>query len=146
MGTILSLHGNLATAEFSLGTVLVDTGQMLGIAFRRDIRNQFVVFRLGRQCVQETANVDLIPREVAADGVSINGKTHLTDTSIAKRNATSLCQKSNFAQAVSHVNSFSINSLPAERTLSLNSVHSSSLVTESAKASGSSASNRCSPS
>jgi hypothetical protein len=31
---------------------------------------------LCRKRVQKTPNVHLIPREVAADGVSINGKTH----------------------------------------------------------------------
>ena len=31
---------------------------------------------LGGKCVQKAPNVNLITREVAADGVSINGKTH----------------------------------------------------------------------
>jgi hypothetical protein len=42
----------------------------------RYVRDEFAFAVLGRKSVQKTANVDLIPGEVPADGVSINGKTH----------------------------------------------------------------------
>ncbi len=41
-----------------------------------DIGDELAVPVVCRECVQKTPNVYLIPREVAADGVSINGKTH----------------------------------------------------------------------
>jgi hypothetical protein len=47
-----------------------------GGTLRRHVGNELVVLVLGGKCVQETPNVDLITREVAADGVSINGETH----------------------------------------------------------------------
>ena len=43
---------------------------------RRHIRDELAVLVLGRECVQKTANVNLIPGEVAADGVGINGEAH----------------------------------------------------------------------
>jgi hypothetical protein len=48
----------------------------MGGTLRRHVGNELVVLILGGKCVQETPNVDLITREVAADGVSINGETH----------------------------------------------------------------------
>ena len=42
----------------------------------RHVGYELVVLILGGNCVQETPNVDLITREVAADGVSINGEAH----------------------------------------------------------------------
>ena len=48
----------------------------LGGTLRRHVGNELVVLILGGKCVQKTPNVYLVTREVAADGVSINGKTH----------------------------------------------------------------------
>jgi hypothetical protein len=47
-----------------------------GGTLRRHVGNELVVLTLGGKCVQEAPNVYLITREVAADGVSINGETH----------------------------------------------------------------------
>ena len=52
-------------------------------------------------------------------------------TSIADHNDPRLCQKSNFFHAVSQVNSFSSNSLPAIPTLSRRSLHANSRETAS---------------
>src|SRR5215471_15826448 len=82
---------------------------------------------------------------MTADGVSINGETHLTPTSIADQNDTRLGHKSNFFQAVSHVNSFSSNNLPALPISSLSSVHANSRVTPAANDDGSSANRMFSP-
>jgi hypothetical protein len=49
---------------------------ILGGALRRHVGNELVVLILGGKCVQKAPNVYLITREVAADGVGINGKTH----------------------------------------------------------------------
>ena len=57
-----------------------------------------------------------------------------------------LCQKSNFFQAVPHVNSFSSNSLPAIPSLSRSSVDANSRETASANAGPLAASSRFSPS
>ena len=43
---------------------------------RRDVGDELAVAILSAKCVQEAPNVNLIAGEVAADGVSINGKTH----------------------------------------------------------------------
>jgi hypothetical protein len=48
----------------------------LGGTIRRHIGNELVVPILGGNCVQKAPNVYLIAREVAADGVGINGETH----------------------------------------------------------------------
>src|ERR1035438_4813294 len=70
----------------------------------------------------------------------------LTVTSIADRNDPWLSQKSNFFQAVFHVNSFSSNNLPALPICRLNSVHVNSRVTAPANASAPSANRAFSPS
>jgi hypothetical protein len=49
---------------------------MLDGTLRRHVGNELVVLVLGGKCVQKAPNVYLITREVAADGVGINGKTH----------------------------------------------------------------------
>jgi hypothetical protein len=49
---------------------------ILGGTLRRHVGNELVVLVLGGKCVQKAPNVYLITREVAADGVGINGKTH----------------------------------------------------------------------
>ena len=49
---------------------------MSGGTLRRHVGNELVVLVLGGKCVQKTPNVYLITREVAADGVGINGETH----------------------------------------------------------------------
>jgi hypothetical protein len=47
-----------------------------GGTVRRHVGYELVVLVSGGKCVQETPNVYLITREVAADGMSINGETH----------------------------------------------------------------------
>jgi hypothetical protein len=42
----------------------------------RRVGDELAVPLSGGQCVQKTSNVNLIPGEVPADGVSINGNAH----------------------------------------------------------------------
>src|ERR1035438_6093544 len=118
----------------------------MGSTLHRNIGDELVVLTLGGKRVQETPNVDLITREVAADGMSINGETHLTVTSIADHNHPRLRQKSNFFQAVSHVNSFSNNNLPERPTVCLSSLHASSRVRAAPNSPAVSANSAVSPS
>src|SRR5215469_8704297 len=43
---------------------------------RGNVGHEFTSAALGGKCVQETPNVNLIAREVPADGMSINGNSH----------------------------------------------------------------------
>ena len=45
---------------------------------RGNVRHELAVAIPGGKCVQQAANVYLIAGEVAADGMSINGKAHVT--------------------------------------------------------------------
>ena len=41
-----------------------------------DIGHEFAIAVVRAKCVQKTPNINLVAGEVAADGVSINGKAH----------------------------------------------------------------------
>ena len=54
-----------------------DTGRHVTARFfRRDIRDKFAIAVLPAKGVQKAPNVNLVTGEVAADGMSINGKAH----------------------------------------------------------------------
>jgi len=49
---------------------------MLAGVIRRHVSHEIAVPFLSGKRGQQAANVDLVSREVAADGVGINGETH----------------------------------------------------------------------